>query len=91
MLTNTSYKFSFWYNTPSVVQATQLPSVGIHLSSEVGLCVEGVERATVRLLASSSSIGMSWTPTVNIGFRREGSVARRSVTAMGIFERTEIS
>lgn len=74
----------------SVVQAIQ-PLPGSSLTSE---CSElGVAAAALDARRSSSRSGMSWTPIEKRGRSRCGGAvdARRSLTARGIFERTERS
>ena len=68
------------------MQATQLPCSPPRLSRLCG----GWDVGCIRL-ASSSSNGMSWTPMLKSGRRREGSEERRSETERGMLERIDTS
>ena len=86
----TSYRALFMARMLSVEQAIQ-PLPGSSRNSE---CSEpGVAAAALAARRSSSRSGMSWTPIEKRGRSLWGGAvgARRSLTARGMFERTERS
>jgi hypothetical protein len=90
MVIRTSYNELFIARILSVVHAIQ-PQPGSSLCSVTE--DPGVVAAALAIRKSSSNKGISWTPIENSGRSRWGGAveASRSLTAKGMFERTEIS